>query len=90
MIELDGTKVLRYTEEEIYRLKQQYKDTVPEYVSWLHEHIKKMYPEMVVLCSHQDMVTSHVYVILAHSYPITYREIIFMDDGTMEEIEYLV
>jgi hypothetical protein len=90
MIELDGTKVLRYTEEEIYRLKEQYRDNVPEGVSWLREHIKKMYPEMVVLASHQDDITSHVYVILAHSYPITYRELIFMEDGTMQEIEYLV
>ncbi len=52
MIELDGIKAVRYTYEEIMRLKEKLK-TEP-YVDWLTPYVEEQYPNLTLITSMYD------------------------------------
>lgn len=81
MIEIRDSKVIRFTEDELRRLKTIYKPRVEQYQSWFHLYMSEAYPNMSYY-SFYDENTDYIYVILSEDdTSLVYEEVVFDEDG---------
>jgi hypothetical protein len=81
MIEVPGTKVLRFTEEEVRTIVNYYRDDDQEGVDWLSTFIIRTYPEMVLETVVTDWKSNCVYAILTEKHYDVVAEYVIDSEG---------